>query len=79
MDYSIEEISTIIINRVEDRFQRLLDIICAELAYIVLCFPKYAVSHEFDPPWDRSGMLIKLNESFSSKEIGRASCRERVL
>lgn len=68
MDYSIEGISIKIIDRVEGRFQRLMDIICAELAYIVMFFPKYAVSHEFDPPWDCSGMLINLNENFSSKD-----------
>lgn len=68
MDYSIEGISTQIIDRVEVKFQRLMDIICEELAYILMFFPKYAVTHEFDPPWDCSGILIKLNEKFSSKD-----------
>lgn len=68
MDYSVEGIFTQIMDRVEEKFQRLVDIICVELAYTIMFSPKYAVSHEFDPPWDHSGMLIKLNEGFSSKD-----------
>ncbi|MFD0712131.1 hypothetical protein [Paenibacillus sp. GCM10027626] len=73
MRYTVESISEQIRSRVEEKFQILFSSIAEELAYDFLFSPKYIVTHDYDPPWDHSGMLLQINEKFSLEDY---SCVE---
>ncbi|MGO0063467.1 hypothetical protein ACTID9_26275 [Brevibacillus fluminis] len=65
MKYTIESISQQIRDKVEGKFQILLNRLAVDLAYDFIFRPKYIVTHEFDSPWDYSGTLLRLDEGFS--------------
>lgn len=65
MKHSLEMISKEIRSRVEAEFPVLLTNLAEELAYDFMFTPKYKITHEYDSPWDCSGMLVQENDLIS--------------